>query len=151
MADPTVTSLKVYYTENGKNVSRTIRFLGNFGFNLERQNSNGGTLQAKQFKVKDGHVYDSNGKLVQGLKMPKEMAYQFIGMSNTAELASDYTYSAKDIEAAKNNFSNSGNNTLINSILGTGATQGVSNGYAKYEDGRYTTNYHHIVSVWQEK
>ena len=34
MADP-VTSLKVFYTDSGKSTSKTIRFKGNFGFNID--------------------------------------------------------------------------------------------------------------------
>ena len=163
MADPTtVTSLKVYYSDGGQTLSKTIRFKGNFGFSLDRQNSNGASLQKREYKVKDGHVYDSNGKLVQGLKMPKAMAYQFIGMSNTAEVNAhtgrDYTYTASDMTTANEKFSYGGNSALINAIVGSGATSGVQKGYANYrQEGEeenkknvYSTNYHHRVSVWQE-
>ncbi len=154
MADPTtVTSLKVYYSDGGQSASKTLKFKGNFGFSL------GG----RQYKVNEGHVYDSNGKPVQGLKMPKTMAYQFIGMSNTAEVASnaarDYTYAPSDMKTAEEKFSYGGNSVLSSLIVGTGATKGVKNGYANYhqtqtQDGakrnEYSTNYHHRVSVWQE-
>ena len=140
MADP-LTTLKVNYSDNGQNVSRTIKFKGNFGFNLD----------GKEFQAKNGHVYDKEGKLVQGLKMPKEAAYQFIGMSNTAELAKDYTFSSKDMNEAKTYFSYDNDNTRINSILGSEVTKGVSNGYAKYNNDTYSTHYNHNISVWQIK
>lgn len=141
MADP-VTSLKVFYSNSGKSASQTIRFKGNFGFNID----------GKEFKAENGHVYDKNGKPVQGLKLPEKAAKQFIGMSNTAELAQDYTFSKKDINEAEAYFSyGSNDNTRINSILGSGVTKGIQNGYANYKDGVYSTHYNNHVSVWMNK
>lgn len=141
MTEP-LTSLKVFYNDNGKNASRTLKFKGNFGFNLD----------GKKYEARDGHVYNSNGKPVEGLKMEKALAYQFIGMSNTAELAQDYTYSEKDMNDAKTYFSGyNNNNTRINSIVGEAVTKDFKNGGAKYKNGIYTTDYKHTVSVWQIK
>lgn len=136
-----ITSLKVCYNESGNAVSKTIKFKGNFGF----------SLNGEQYKAENGHVYNKDGKLIQGLKMPLEMAHQFIGMSNTAELAQDYTFSSKDMKDAETYFSHyNKDNTRINSIVGA-ASEGFQNGYAKYSDGTYTTNYKNTVSIWQTK
>ena len=84
--------------------------------------------------------------------MPEKAAKQFIGMSNTAELAQDYTFSKKDMNDAETYFSyGSNDNTRINSILGSGVTKGFQNGYAKYQDGVYSTHYKNDVSVWMNK
>ena len=136
-----VTTLKVYYDDKGKSVSKTITFKGNFGFSLD----------GKKYKAENGNVYNEDGKLIQGLKMPLKMAHQFIGMSNTAEMAQDYTFSEKDITDAQKYFSTyNKDNTRINSIVGA-ASDGFKNGYASYQNGKYISQYRNTVSVWQIK
>ena len=150
MGEPTITSIKVNYQEGNQNKSRDIKFKGNFGFNLD------GSI----YTVKDGKITDKNGKEVTELNLARGLAYQFIGMSCTAESARDYTYSVKDINQASSDY-NSG--TTVNdvpllktraaSVVGTGAGRVT---HADCNDGIYRTDYQHAdyknintsVSVW---
>ena len=143
MAEP-VTSLRVYYTDkSGKEVYKSVKFKGNFGFNLDNQ----------KYEARNGHVYYENtNNHVKGIRMPKDMAYMFIGMSNTGELVKDYTFSEKDMKDAKEYYSKGReDNTRTNSIVGTDIAKGY-NVHPNYnKDGKYTMNSNkHSVSVWQK-
>jgi hypothetical protein len=154
MGEPTITTLKVSYQENGAQKSRNIKFKGNFGFSLD------GSI----YTVKDGKVLDPKGKAVTELNdLARGLAYQLIGMSCTAESARDYTYSEKDMKAA----ASFDDNEKLNSqtpldrqaaaTIGTGAGSLVEAFYND-DDGKYTTwyknkdiNFTTEVSIWQIK
>ena len=153
MGEPSITSLNVKYQEYGQQKNREIKFKGNFGFSLDGNN----------YTVKDGKVFDSNGKVVSELNMIRGLAYQLIGMSCTAESARDYTYSEKDMKAAASFEDNERLNsqTALDrqaaATIGTGAGSLVEAFYND-DDGKYTTwyknkdiNFTTEVSIWQIK
>ena len=138
-----VTVINVNYVDNGEKISQPLKFKGEFGFKID----------GREYKTNNGQVYESKtGKTVRNIDLPKTLAYQFIGMANTAELAQDYTFSEKDMKEAKQYFSYaSGDNTRINSIMGTEVTSGFKDGGASYNNGVYSTQYRYNVSIWQIK
>ncbi len=138
-----ITTIIVNYVDDGKKVSQPLKFKGNFGFKID----------GREYRTNNGQVYETRtGNTVKNLDLPKALAYQFIGMSNTAELAADYTFSEKDMKDAKQYFSHASNdNTRINTIMGYEVTRGVKNGGASYNNGVYSTQYRHNVSIWQTK
>lgn len=131
-----IAKLAVNWEENGNTRARTVSFKGDFGFSINGQN----------YSVRNGEIYDSNNNLVQILKLSKREAYQFVGMSNTAELVKDYTYSAKDIYEAEVNCGrlidlDQGFNHGIEkttSSIGSGAGSLIS---ATCDGQKYTTEY----------
>lgn len=150
-----VTSIPVKYYDNGVK-KKEIRFKGNFGFDIN----------GKKYYTNNGKVYDSNNKEVKVLELSKSVAYQFIGMSCTAENARDYTYSEKDLNEAKNDYQRSYSHSQerVNGILlsdyrsmtviGNGAGR-VLEGSTKYQKDVYSTQYESnengqvsTVSIW---
>ena len=72
------------------NESKVLKFNGNFGFQLGN----------KKYKVQNGVVMTESGNRVTSLKMSKAMAYQLLGMSNTAyESEKSYTFDSNDFMA----------------------------------------------------
>lgn len=152
MADPLISTVRVSYPENNTTKSRDVKFKGNFGFRID----------AREYYTKDGKVYDSNNKEVTNLDLPRGTAYQFIGMSCTAESARDYTYSQKDIKAAEQDYKSNSTISGVSllearaaSVIGIGAGKVVNGSTIFTSNGEYETQYKsndtgHIstVSVW---
>ena len=84
-------SLAVKWKENDKNKERNIKFVGNYGFKVNGQT----------YTVKNGNVYNSDGKKISTLVLEENDAYQLVGMSNFAEGAKDYTFSEKELSQAR--------------------------------------------------
>ena len=84
-------SLAVKWKENDKNKERNIKFVGNYGFKVNGQT----------YTVKNGNVYNSDGKKISTLVLEEHDAYQLVGMSNFAEGAKDYTFSEKELSQAR--------------------------------------------------
>jgi hypothetical protein len=159
MSDLTTSSVRVHYKEDGSLKTKTIKFKGNFGFSLD----------GKQYKTQNGSVYNAQGQKVAAITMPRATAYQFIGMSNNAELAYDLTYSEKDIKQAQYDHEQTYGSRQLKvsgvpyadtksaTIIGKGAGK-VVEGSTQCEKGVYTTKYKskddkkvHTVSIWLNK
>ena len=83
-------SIPVYYERNGQKYKKDVKFKGNFGFQIND----------RKYTVKNGQVYNQYNQKLKCISKDAAVAYQFIGMSNTAESAKDYTFSIKDIQQA---------------------------------------------------
>jgi len=157
MTEPVISSVVVKYQENNQTKSREVKFKGNFGMNID----------GKQYHTQNGRLFDSNGKAVTELDLPKGTAYQFIGMSCTAESARDYTYSEKDIkqaeyDQARQHYEYRTQNGLpypdvrTTNIIGTGAGGAVVPNSTTCENGVYSTQYRESsgyvskVSIWMQ-
>ena len=80
-------SIPVYYQKNGQKYRKDVKFKGDFGFQIND----------RKYTVKNGQVYNQYNQKLNCISKDAAVAYQFIGMSNTAESAKDYTFSIKDI------------------------------------------------------
>ena len=76
-------SIPVYYQKNGQKHRKDVKFKGDFGFQIND----------RKYTVKNGQVYNQYNQKLKSISKDAAVAYQFIGMSNTAESAKDYTFS----------------------------------------------------------
>ena len=126
-------TLTVKWDEAGKCKTREVKFIGNYGFSINNTN----------YTVKNGKIFDKNNQEIKELKLDKKVAYQFIGMSCTAESARDYTYTEKDFKEANYccNYPNP-NYEKIARAIGSGADNLIK---AEYDGTKYTTECGHYT------
>ena len=144
------TSIPVYYTMNGKQEKKDLKFKGNFGFNIN----------GKKYTAKNGKVYNEKNQPLKSITKTAAEAYQLIGMSNTADSYKDYTFSQKDIQqAATDQESNcvGQSDRRSRTTIGTAACKSID-GKTKCENGVFTTMCRdnktgttNVVSVWMIK
>ena len=89
LQEPVMATIKVVYKKNGQITTRTIKFDGNYKFNIDDGQDDGRRGKNKKafegdYEVKNGYVF-KDGKIVKELNLPTQLANQLIGMSNVAD------------------------------------------------------------------
>jgi hypothetical protein len=84
-----IASINVVYMKDGKQTTRTIKFNGNFNFNIDDGNKKTQNFEGN-YEVRNGKIY-KDGKTVNAVELPTILAKQLIGMSNVEYGEQGYT------------------------------------------------------------
>ncbi len=98
---PNIASVNVVYQKDGKQTTRTIKFDGNFKFNIDDGNKKKTQNYEGEYIIFNGQIYKGD-EIITELELPTVLAQQLIGMSNAQII--DNNGNKKDDKFTKGDF-----------------------------------------------